>query len=1450
MERQNRKYYILARLLLIRLAKVAKEMKTMIKINRHDRTSKTETGTRNESLGPLRALASIEEGMKMRLRTAIVSLSLALAAAGLYSIPGPASAQESQIPFYAEQPAWPNVMFFLDNSGNMSQTTKGDLEKRKMYQIVRDVIAGSGNMITVVDGSGVERPVYIGHSEGHFDSQLKQTIYEGYGFEERNVLYNIQDALIKIIRIEWYAAGGYWQPSPTGDYFTPYSADYDAIVDPIFTASIDTLDSYLRLKNADYVHMIHYNAGINLFDGAFNGPIFQPSLYDFNLEQQGLLFDYGTSVSLMVNYAERGRLSIPGQFMVAVYPVSADDTAIWTSQSDGLNKDGLCWVDKNTFMPCYKPERLSHPSTSVDMFMSLDDIPDWQLSEELLDAAMPFWEWMLKYQAGHGYPPVGYKVLTTSEVWGDRPYAEWSFSNKNEPESDGNTPTMREILVSCNDLTDSSCIPVMPDADYVRNRMLERMPRVTPLASDSVFEPESGEFIFDDAGSIRLDKYVRDGIVSDSSLDPFDKNFGGFFDGLSYDLIFEVEPSIMDYYPEINYGFMQFSKDKDCTGADDDFPEDSDGVCIGGDLLFNPSSWASFPAYQYLYPGITASKINKGVQDYLRLWGSHTNEIRGTAPIGSNLHDFYRYFYHPVVPATDPVYPYSEPSFVDSVDPSMYYDLRMSHEWNGTIVENDHIIQDDPYYEEGCRRNFLIYLSGGQQTGGEEKLSTAQNQHDKVVEMEMHWVQMLKYPPHKGGWGASVADMEQYGVKMFLIGFGADAVNKISESEFTNMGTATKMGPDDPYDTYLVATNEVELRETLSEILDYILKGQFARAAPVVSVRSDVILTTYFDIGLRKLWSGHLLGWSQPDPVNPSVEPKWGTESDIANILNARATSRNVFTALSSNMTMIDFDATNANLFETSEYFLKYASENAEWGNTLGEEVIGVARGDFGATFSDGDPVDWAFGPTFHSEPVVVRPPNNIAYAYDQDYLDFAEAYKNRPDMIFIGTGFGMLHAFNLADGEEMFAFVPEPVLQYLPFLWVGTQVYGVDATSVVEDVKGDFDGVAGNDDTWRTVLMSGLGGGGTAYFALDVTDAHTTTSSSDIKPLWYFRHPNLGETWSEPVIGKIRYEENPSTIEQRFVAFFGGGVNPDPTNATNVGGYFYMLDVVDGQTLLVRELYDAVQVPDADDIDSPSTAENTNEAPGDPNVIDVDGDGYLDRAYIGDNEGRVWKVDFTDPDPSNWEYCIFYDISDLDHNEESDGDIYRKPVWYTPTLARGPDGSILAYFSSSHVEINDVALDESDVNHLFAVADTDLPGQCTYAAKLSDVYSGVVPEDAWPKALESGEKLMDSPIVTDKKLIFKTFVPTSTKACSVGAVRLWAIDYLTGDAVWDWDGDGEADEYDDTKDYSHSDITMDPSGKIIETCTSEECLGEYEEIAETGGNRARPMSWAEGWMP
>jgi hypothetical protein len=1442
---------------------------------------------------------------------------MALMAAGIFiMIAGDSRSQTAEVPFYAEEMAWPNVMIFLDNSGNMSSRVSGDVQNRKKYQVYRDVIAGSGNNLT--DGSG--NVIFTPHSNTYFASDFYQNHPDfPYSFEQRNLIEDVDSKLIHIFRVKYDSATGVYSINGSGDYFVFISAADKALNDANIMNATMRFNDFMTLKNKDYIHLTTASASLLLGDGVTTiiRAVWEPS--DFS--SVGVNRTYANAVSLFWDYEKTGACYDPAfTYVVPVTLIQPDASTTWVFPGDSLTYTGVCMYKKvpsgtgpAAWRRCAKPTSDATSAGSVNpnllpsgpVFIFYNDVAATngpQVEEKKIS--------LLDWAAANGgltqycryYTPDPATVTAqVREIIGDMPYANWTFDKSSRLTGDGNTYTQINIMAKCPAVLYPGQTAVTiggggKTATQISTDILSILPYAHPVTvAGDTRNLLSFPFIkTTNSSDTRLDLYLRTKLgVADATLDPLAKDFGGFFTGLSYDQVFLQTPGIMDIYPTVNYGFMEFDKDDEKHGCpESSFPADSDGVCEGGHLVFNVTSFGDFPAYTS--DSVSSAKLNMTAKRMLRSWGSKTNEIFGNSPVSSLLHSFYRYFYHPLLTTTlspnenagccgtddgttaitAPVDTsgYMEPDsgFEDTLNsaagdymnpgwhddpptsPSMYFDLGFPTA-SGNL--NYHIIQDDPFYKNGCRRNYIIFCEGGQQTSGERDLSHSSAAHQKIEDSQQHWIYHLKHPPDG-------RDMNPYGVKTFVVAFGADSINNISETEFIGMNDASFFN-DPTLDTaeFLKADNEVELRAVLSDIMNAIMKGQFARTAPVIAqfkpgeaVSSGVILTTYFDIGVHKLWSGHLIGYELPGAGDTSLTQLW-SERDLADILNAtNGNSRTLFTAIGDPLTKEAFtEAFATSDLQTNEYFLHFVPDNPDWGSTLGPEVVRVVRGTSGATFANGDTVgNWKLGPIIHSTPRLVKSPRNTEYEGLPGYYEFEAAYASRPQMIYVGTGYGQLHGFKLSDGSELFSYIPEDILKYLPFLWSKENIYGVDAPPVVDDVYEDFNGDGTN--IWRTVLLVGEGQGGVSYSALDVTNPQDADS---IVPLWNFKDSLLGQTWSIPVMGLIKYDQFGSgTAENRIAAFFSGGVNPTGS-ASGVGSSFYINSMLDGATFKLIALPDRAQISDIHDtatINDPSAWSgdtNYNYLPGSPVILDANKDKFYDWAYVGDKEGRVWKFNYHDPNPDNWTAGIFYDI--VAGDSVYAGDTVPKPIWYTPTLAEGPNNSLLVYFSTGHIELKTAAGDTTMHNRLFAVVDPAPKDGTTvgYAMPIPASFTGDTAAH-FPIVFEQGEKMITQPIVTEGILIFKTYLPVTTQACSIGTTRLWAIDYLTGDAVWDWNEGGDQ-RY--TEVNSLSGLSFDSSGHLWDICTSEECESTCSSAARLGdpicqqevAYAPKVMSWGEG---
>ncbi len=236
-------------------------------------------------------------------------------------------------------------------------------------------------------------------------------------------------------------------------------------------------------------------------------------------------------------------------------------------------------------------------------------------------------------------------------------------------------------------------------------------------------------------------------------------------------------------------------------------------------------------------------------------------------------------------------------------------------------------------------------------------------------------------------------------------------------------------------------------------------------------------------------------------------------------------------------------------------------------------------------------------------------------------YNDFKVEHKARSGTIYAAANDGMLHAFNAANGEELWAYVPRITMKKLPVqasVNYGTNhQYTVDGSPEVSDVQ-----IGGE---WRTVLVAGLNAGGRGYYALDITDP------AQPRALWETcadaaicsgdnHEPEMGLSFGNPQFGTWKNAAG----EERWVVFLTSGYNNIP-GVDGVGsgsgkGYIFVVDVATGAVL------DRITT-NSGSTTTPSGLAKITAITNNPST-----DPLVTYVYGGDNLGQMWRFDFTSP--------------------------------------------------------------------------------------------------------------------------------------------------------------------------------------------------------------------------
>jgi type IV pilus assembly protein PilY1 len=407
---------------------------------------------------------------------------------------------------------------------------------------------------------------------------------------------------------------------------------------------------------------------------------------------------------------------------------------------------------------------------------------------------------------------------------------------------------------------------------------------------------------------------------------------------------------------------------------------------------------------------------------------------------------------------------------------------------------------------------------------------------------------------------------------------------------------------------------------------------------------------------------------------------------------------------------------------------------------------------------------EWKLGDIFHSSPVLVTPP--ISPSSDTSYTAFRDAQKNRTTILLTAANDGMLHAFQESDGTELWAFIPPDQLGRLKLVAqsFGSHPYFADSSPVVADVK-----ISG---AWKTIAIFGERRGGRSYFALDITD------TTNPQYLWSFTDSKMGETWSEAAIGKVKMADGTT----KYVAIVGGGYDTDDNNIT--GKAVLAIDLATGTKLW--EYYNNSSSNDRQYMNFSLAANAT--------ITDLDRDGYIDRIYIGDVGGQLWKFDLSAAATlsgglvNNWTGKRLFDAPPTAQTPPA-GEYYAEnPIYGAPIPAFDEQKNLWVYFGTGDRNHPN----KSSSNRFYGIKDNvgmTNGSPLTEANLVNVTSSNANATQGWYFILADTEKVLASADVFNKVVFFSTFTPTSIAACASGggAAKLYAVQIATGYAAVDF---------------------------------------------------------------
>jgi type IV pilus assembly protein PilY1 len=626
---------------------------------------------------------------------------------------------------------------------------------------------------------------------------------------------------------------------------------------------------------------------------------------------------------------------------------------------------------------------------------------------------------------------------------------------------------------------------------------------------------------------------------------------------------------------------------------------------------------------------------------------------------------------------------------------------------------------------------------------------------------------------------------------------------------------------EDSGGTYFLADDVDTLALALLNIISDITQRSMSFSAPAISVNSfnrtqnlNDLYMTVFSSRTNVHWPGNLKKFTIEDGVivdannQPAVDPENGFFFDSAKSLwtdgdpdgsDVRLggaahelplpTSRNLYTnnGTLNNLTAANNAITpsNAGAFQLSDFGLTGATGEPDL-----DEMIRWMRGedvrneDFDASTS----VRNVMGDPLHSQPAAVV---------------YGGAPAAPDVVVFTATNDGYLHAVDGDTGEELWSFVPKELLSDMNRLFFDPRSnfkhYGIDGNIVPVIFDADNDGSIEPADDDFVYILFGLRRGGSAYYALDVTNRTAP------ELLWRQQFPEFGQSWSTPAVTRVNID-GATQNDKQAVVIIGGGYDPvhdtraHPSSPDAQGAGIHMLDLETGDRLWHAGPDLAVNPPGYLPLEDMTRAISTA-----IRAIDMNGDGTADRMYAADLGGQIWRFDITNGETVDSLVVggVIAQLGAEGLGSPTDADTRR--FYNSPDVAIFNDPFQGRRFISVSIGSGYRAhpLDNTAVDRFFSIRDPDVFNSLTEdqyinydivtdadLVEVSGQFNVVVDSNdrGWKFSLPANQKVVADSVTFNDSIFFVGFSPeeNSADACQPGNGRnfLYQVSVVNGDPI------------------------------------------------------------------
>jgi type IV pilus assembly protein PilY1 len=446
----------------------------------------------------------------------------------------------------------------------------------------------------------------------------------------------------------------------------------------------------------------------------------------------------------------------------------------------------------------------------------------------------------------------------------------------------------------------------------------------------------------------------------------------------------------------------------------------------------------------------------------------------------------------------------------------------------------------------------------------------------------------------------------------------------------------------------------------------------------------------------------------------------------------------------------------------------------------------------------------WLMSDPMHSRPLVIN--------YGDSDGDPDTGYtKDNPDIrLFFGTNDGVFHVVRNTSpdgsesGEEGFAFVPLELLPGQAALQANGQqtvephIYGLDgeAVSYVIDADGDGNLVSGNGSNDSVMVYIGMRRGGKALYAFNMTDPDApllewkiTSEDTDFT--------QLGMTFSRPFATEIDLDgDGTRTPLLIFAGGYNGGWMKDGSNARigkdidgnraadDIGNAIYVVNAETG-ALVWKALGPGVDNA-SDTADSVFRhADMLHSIPSNISLLDTNGNEIVDRGYVGDTGGNIWRIELVEATvdvdnnviggPKDWYVTRLADLDSAPVGTPEAGDLR---FFHAPDVVQTRDSTgdydAIVIASGNRAD----PLDTDVQNYLFMIKDrrtvtrtglldlnlkefsfTDITDVCVSGDETGCANANLL--NGWKMELEAdGEKGLSKPLTANGIIFMTTYSP------------------------------------------------------------------------------------------